>query len=77
MGEQKECEPLQCKICWKNFKRKDRMTGNPQCHKSHIFHRECLEKWLEMSGKTCCPICQTPYEMIIDPDYIIEQFKQS
>ncbi|GLJ34208.1 hypothetical protein SUGI_0687540 [Cryptomeria japonica] len=53
-------EAPRCVICMNDF-----MVGEDgcvlSCHKTHIFHHDCLRQWLEC--KKCCPLCKTavPY----------------
>ena len=36
----------ECPICMKVFEENENVV-QLQCHKTHIFHDDCLEKWLE------------------------------
>lgn len=46
-----------CAICLTEF-----IVGKDACqmfcHSSHIFHHDCLRRWLEMKKE--CPLCKTP-----------------
>ena len=48
-----------CSICLEDLKETVETTS---CN--HRFHKSCLEKWLEKSGK--CPYCR--YEIAPDPE---------
>lgn len=60
----------ECIICLRKFKYfelKKNITCLP-CHKTHIFHKECIKKWFTFSNGTC-PYCsqQTPnYHVVYD-----------
>ncbi|WCJ32924.1 RING/U-box superfamily protein [Euphorbia peplus] len=43
-----------CSICLEDLKDGDIMRKVPKCN--HLFHLECLDKWLYING--CCPICR-------------------
>ena len=45
--------PQQCLVCLQNIEYNN-YTGSLQC--SHIFHYECIRKWIRVSGS--CPICR-------------------
>ena len=56
-----------CIICFDSFKNKneqgeDRSVAELNCANKHIFHVDCLSKWLEVNQ--ICPICRET----IDPD---------
>lgn len=42
-----------CSICIEHILESDKM--NTSCN--HIFHKECLEKWLKINNQ--CPYCRT------------------
>ncbi|PSS11267.1 RING-H2 finger protein [Actinidia chinensis var. chinensis] len=45
-----------CSVCW------DCIEGNHPirelCNCSHLFHRECLDRWVD-EGRVTCPLCRT------------------
>ena len=43
-----------CVICLDEFEDDESVTVLPQCH--HIYHRECINKWLNVNQ--ICPICR-------------------
>ncbi|XP_065864608.1 NEP1-interacting protein 1 isoform X2 [Euphorbia lathyris] len=43
-----------CSICLEDFKDGELMRKLSYC--GHLFHLECLDKWLYING--CCPICR-------------------
>ncbi|KAL2631636.1 hypothetical protein R1flu_016322 [Riccia fluitans] len=51
-----EGEEHQCSVCLCDFEGEDEVFQLPQC--SHIFHKECLGKWLG-HGHTTCPLCRS------------------
>ncbi|AET00504.1 putative transcription factor C2H2 family [Medicago truncatula] len=44
-----------CSICIQDFENEELVRLLPKC--SHIFHLECIDKWLVQQGS--CPICRT------------------
>ncbi|KAG6604984.1 RING-H2 finger protein ATL18, partial [Cucurbita argyrosperma subsp. argyrosperma] len=44
-----------CSICLMEFARGDSVCVLPDC--SHVFHFDCIEKWLERNRFTC-PLCR-------------------
>lgn len=44
-----------CSICWKKYREKDKLEKF-RCDYGHIFHSECLHKWLKKS--LTCPLCR-------------------
>ncbi|GLJ34211.1 hypothetical protein SUGI_0687570 [Cryptomeria japonica] len=50
-------EVPRCVICMTEFTvRED--ACRLSCHKTHIFHHDCLRQWLEW--KKSCPLCKAP-----------------
>ncbi|KAL9242806.1 hypothetical protein vseg_016770 [Gypsophila vaccaria] len=54
-----------CAICLHEFRHyvKVRQLGN--CN--HIFHKSCLDRWIEHDLKSSCPLCRTsivPYNLV-------------
>ncbi|KAK1752289.1 hypothetical protein QBC47DRAFT_69295 [Echria macrotheca] len=50
-------QSVECVICLETFK-EDSMVRCLQCH--HIFHAECINKWL-LKHHTTCPLCMACY----------------
>lgn len=44
-----------CSICLMDFKGEDLVNRLPNC--GHLFHVECIEKWMDRC-KFTCPICR-------------------
>nr|XP_016438561.1 PREDICTED: RING-H2 finger protein ATL46-like [Nicotiana tabacum] len=64
-------EPLNCAICLLEFEQGDKGRKIESC--SHMFHENCLDKWL-MHGKgqnSNCPLCRT----VIIPHYMFEEIQ--
>lgn len=45
---------IRCLICLQEFKNKEKIRVIDMC--KHIFHGECLLKWLQSEEK--CPVCK-------------------
>lgn len=53
-----------CEICLEDFDdassvNNNSIVGSPNPACSHVFHEECIVKWLER--KRTCPCCRAPY----------------
>ncbi|XP_057814809.2 uncharacterized protein LOC131028539 [Cryptomeria japonica] len=46
-----------CPICLFNYEVVE-AACHLRCHERHIFHRECIQKWLKTKNQ--CPICRLP-----------------
>lgn len=45
-----------CSICLVEFEKEDVVCQLPRC--KHVFHMDCIEKWLERCQFTC-PLCRS------------------
>jgi SUMO ligase MMS21 Smc5/6 complex component len=56
-----------CEICLSDYIQESQISGsfNPEC--SHVFHTDCILKWLER--KQTCPCCRASYivDEVVDP----------
>ncbi|GFP90190.1 RING-H2 finger protein atl18 [Phtheirospermum japonicum] len=59
-GDNAENEEV-CSICLVVFEEKDSVNKLPRC--GHIFHMECMKKWLERC-QFSCPLCRS----LVSPD---------
>uniref|UniRef100_A0A3Q7G806 RING-type domain-containing protein n=1 Tax=Solanum lycopersicum TaxID=4081 RepID=A0A3Q7G806_SOLLC len=51
-------ESLDCSICLSDFEHRDKGRKIVKC--SHIFHENCLDKWLmQGKGQATCPLCRS------------------
>nr|GMD10518.1 E3 ubiquitin-protein ligase RHA1B-like [Ipomoea batatas] len=50
--------PESCAVCLYEFDRDDEIRRLTNCR--HIFHRSCLDRWMDHDQKTC-PLCRTPF----------------
>uniref|UniRef100_A0A0C9RIE7 TSA: Wollemia nobilis Ref_Wollemi_Transcript_17198_659 transcribed RNA sequence n=1 Tax=Wollemia nobilis TaxID=56998 RepID=A0A0C9RIE7_9CONI len=50
-------EDAMCAVCLSSFKEEDEIRE--LCNCCHIFHRNCLDKWIDLDQKTC-PLCRSP-----------------
>ncbi|XP_051126320.1 RING-H2 finger protein ATL18-like [Andrographis paniculata] len=53
-----------CSICLAEFERADMVSKLPRC--GHVFHTECIEKWLDRCHFTC-PLCRSLLLHHVDP----------
>lgn len=53
----------ECPCCWEQFDTNALIKRTP-C--GHVFHEECLAKWLKVS--TTCPICRNDLEEAVNAD---------
>lgn len=51
-----DLDAVTCAVCLNEFERSDEIRELTNC--SHIFHKNCLDKWLEHDQKTC-PLCRS------------------
>ncbi|XP_071702874.1 brassinosteroid-responsive RING protein 1-like [Rutidosis leptorrhynchoides] len=49
--------PESCAVCLYEFNGGDEIRQLTNCR--HIFHRSCLDRWMDHDQKTC-PLCRTP-----------------
>ncbi|KAL7088637.1 hypothetical protein ACP275_13G140000 [Erythranthe tilingii] len=49
-------EEEECSICLMEFEKEDLVNKVPRC--GHVFHMECMEKWLDRCQFTC-PLCRS------------------
>ncbi|GAB4855081.1 hypothetical protein Ancab_023664 [Ancistrocladus abbreviatus] len=60
-------DPTECAVCLSMLEPEDMAGLLPNCN--HIFHAECIEKWL-ISSQSTCPICRaqvTPHPLVPMP----------
>ncbi|KAL8253793.1 hypothetical protein R6Q59_032014 [Mikania micrantha] len=50
--------PESCAVCLYEFDAGDEIRPLTNCR--HIFHRCCLDRWIDHDQKTC-PLCRTPF----------------
>ncbi|GLJ14559.1 hypothetical protein SUGI_0235670 [Cryptomeria japonica] len=50
-------ENFGCAICLKSFEEDDEIRK--LCNFCHIFHRNCLDRWID-SHQDTCPLCRCP-----------------
>ena len=56
-----------CSICMTRNK-----TNTIKLDCSHIFHKECIDKWITHFRKTTCPYCRTPVNQELFPQPIVQ-----
>ncbi|KAI3716754.1 hypothetical protein L1987_67860 [Smallanthus sonchifolius] len=61
--------PESCAVCLYEFDASDEIRRLTNCR--HIFHRCCLDRWMDHDQKTC-PLCRTPFI----PDDLQESFNE-
>lgn len=50
--------PESCAVCLYEFEGRDEVRQLTNCR--HIFHRSCLDRWMDHDQKTC-PLCRSPF----------------
>ncbi|KAH9317451.1 hypothetical protein KI387_019220, partial [Taxus chinensis] len=50
-------DDITCAVCLSSFGEEDRIRE--LCNCCHIFHSDCLDKWIDHSQQTC-PLCRCP-----------------
>ncbi|KAA8520658.1 hypothetical protein F0562_014914 [Nyssa sinensis] len=50
--------PESCAVCLYEFEVGEEIRWLANC--KHIFHRSCLDRWMDHDQKTC-PLCRTPF----------------
>lgn len=43
-----------CTVCYENFEIGDELLS---LYCFHTFHKECIDKWIKLSGGSKCPVC--------------------
>ncbi|KAJ6940401.1 E3 ubiquitin-protein ligase RHA1B-like [Populus alba x Populus x berolinensis] len=61
--------PESCAVCLFEFEGEDEIRWLKNC--KHIFHRACLDRWMDHDRKTC-PLCRNSFV----PDEMQEEFNQ-
>ena len=58
-----------CAICLKNMSASDEVREQSNC--CHVFHRECLDGWMDR-GQVTCPLCRSkllPHNQITNGEF--------
>jgi len=58
LAEGAEDEDVMCAVCLNNMEKHQEIRRLTNC--SHIFHRGCLDKWLDHDQRTC-PLCRSSF----------------
>jgi len=58
LAEETEVEDVMCAVCLNGVERHEEIRILTNC--SHIFHRGCLDKWVD-HGQRTCPLCRLPF----------------
>ncbi|KAJ4831344.1 hypothetical protein Tsubulata_033245 [Turnera subulata] len=64
--QQQQC--MDCAVCLSEFLEGERVRRLHSCR--HIFHKECLDKWLQYMAT--CPVCRAK----VLPDEIVSNYQQ-
>ncbi|KAL3520416.1 hypothetical protein ACH5RR_018565 [Cinchona calisaya] len=48
---------MSCVVCLKRFKEKNQVWELSNCR--HVFHKNCLDRWLLYDARLTCPLCRT------------------
>lgn len=57
-SEVSDSAPESCAVCLYEFEDDDEIRRLTNCR--HIFHRSCLDRWMDHDQKTC-PLCRTAF----------------
>ncbi|CDY27877.1 BnaA07g04670D [Brassica napus] len=57
----------ECSVCLSNFE-EDSEINKLKC--GHLFHKTCLEKWIDYWNITC-PLCRTPLVVVAADDQLV------
>ncbi|CAI9090753.1 OLC1v1025585C1 [Oldenlandia corymbosa var. corymbosa] len=55
--QEEENHDMSCAVCLKRFKKKNQVWELSNC--SHVFHEDCLNRWLLYDARLSCPLCRT------------------
>eukprot|EP01018_Ginkgo_biloba_P020149 Gb_28973 [translate_table: standard] len=50
-------EDIMCAVCLSEFERQEKIRLLSNC--SHIFHKDCLDKWVNDLHQNSCPLCRS------------------
>ncbi|KAL7191039.1 hypothetical protein ACSBR2_023169 [Camellia fascicularis] len=53
---------VSCAVCWDCINRRHEVRD--LCNCSHVFHRDCLDRWVD-EGRVTCPLCRS---MLLPPN---------
>ncbi|WOL05445.1 hypothetical protein Cni_G14174 [Canna indica] len=56
-GRRRCWPPASCAVCLCEFEAADEVRRMSGCQ--HVFHRQCVDRWLE-HGQHTCPLCRAP-----------------
>ncbi|EXC13620.1 RING-H2 zinc finger protein RHA1a [Morus notabilis] len=48
-----------CAVCLNRLRTNDEVRELRNC--CHVFHRECLDRWLDHDHHKTCPLCRAPF----------------
>lgn len=54
--DEDEDEECICPVCADSIKNRDEIRE--LCNCSHVFHKDCLDKWVD-EGQVTCPLCRS------------------
>ncbi|THU54131.1 hypothetical protein C4D60_Mb10t21780 [Musa balbisiana] len=54
----RHCLPESCAVCLYKLEGADEVRLMSNCR--HVFHRRCVDRWLE-HGQCTCPMCRAPF----------------
>jgi hypothetical protein len=56
LKDQDKRKNFECYICLEKFKNDDKIFD--LCNSCHLFHENCLEKWVKVFKNSSCPVCR-------------------
>uniref|UniRef100_A0A7C9CUQ4 RING-type domain-containing protein n=1 Tax=Opuntia streptacantha TaxID=393608 RepID=A0A7C9CUQ4_OPUST len=67
--EEEDRESSCCAVCLYELCRGEEIRW--LCNCKHIFHRDCLDRWMDLDHRTC-PLCRTPFLN----DHLLDEFNR-
>ncbi|XP_010932314.1 brassinosteroid-responsive RING protein 1 [Elaeis guineensis] len=64
-GEAAAAAATRCAVCLSEVGRKDRVWELRNCR--HVFHKVCLDRWLDHDEHLSCPLCRAPLRPAASP----------
>ncbi|PKU59433.1 RING-H2 finger protein ATL63 [Dendrobium catenatum] len=78
--EEEEEEEVTCAVCLSEMRQRDRVWELRNC--CHVFHKACIDRWLDHRDQMTCPLCRAPVistaveggrSALTEPSWAVEQ----